>query len=469
MTTFNTEIYQLRRQRLVQQVNNGLILLLGNVDSPMNATDNCYRFRQDSSFLYFCGLDQPGLAMLLDTETGAETLFGKPQSLDDVIWSGSQPTLQHRGEQVGIGATASINDLREILATTIKKGRTIHYLPTCRAANKTYLTELMEKNIEAVDKEISPTLIRAVVALRSIKGVEEIAELDAAADLGYQLHTTAMEMANVGIYEWEIAGELEALAARAGRMLSFPPIVTVHGETLHNHQRGNCLQNGDLLLVDCGVESQLHYASDHTRTIPVGGRFSSRQRDIFQIVLAAMEQARKLIQPGRTYLDVHLAACRTLVKGLQSLDLMQGDADQAVAAGAHALFMPHGLGHMLGLDVHDMEDLGEDYVGYDDKVQRSNQFGLSGLRLGRELQEGFVLTVEPGIYFIPKLIEQWQAADQHAEFINYDKLAEYLDFGGIRLEDDILVTETGNRLLGRPIPLQIDEIENRTGFPLTTL
>ncbi len=468
MTLFKTEIYQLRRKKLVQQVNNGLILLLGNVDSPFNSTDNHYRFRQDSSFLYFCGLDQPGLAMLLDTETGSEILFGKQQSLDDVIWSGSQPSLQSQAEQVGISGANSIDNLGGILSAAIAAGRIIHYLPTCRTVNKTYLAELLEKNIEVLDKEISPTLILAVVALRSVKGEEEIAELDGAADLGYQLHTTAMGMAKEGIYEWEIAGELEAVAARAGRMLSFPPIVTVHGETLHNHQRGNYLQNGDLLLVDCGVESELHYASDHTRTIPVGGRFSSRQRDIFQIVLAAMEQARKLIQPGRTYLDVHLAACRTLVEGLQSLGLMQGDIDQAVAAGAHALFMPHGLGHMLGLDVHDMEDIGEVYVGYNDKVQRSTQFGLSGLRLGRELQEGFVLTVEPGIYFIPKLIEQWQATGRHAEFINYTKLMEYLDFGGIRLEDDILVTKTGNRLLGRPIPLQIDKIENRTGFPLTT-
>ncbi|MCK4501838.1 MAG: M24 family metallopeptidase, partial [Desulfuromonadales bacterium] len=253
----------------------------------------------------------------------------------------------------------------------------------------------------------------------------------------------------------------EAVAARAGRMLSFPPIVTIHGETLHNHQRGNRLQNGDLLLVDSGVESRLHYASDHTRTIPVGGKFNSQQRDIYQIVLSCMARARELIRSAITYRDVHLAVCRTLVEGLRSLGLMQGDIDQAVSTGAHALFMPHGLGHQLGLDVHDMEDLGEDHVGYDDKIKRSTQFGISGLRLARELRERFVLTVEPGIYFIPKLIEQWQTEGSHAEFINYTELAKYLNFGGIRLEDDILVTETGNRLLGRPIPLQVDEVESR--------
>jgi Xaa-Pro aminopeptidase len=292
-----------------------------------------------------------------------------------------------------------------------------------------------------------------------VKGAEEIAELDAAANLGYQLHTRAMEMARAGAYEWEIAGELEAQAASSGRMLSFPPIVTVHGETLHNHQRGNCLKTGDLLLVDCGIESQLHYASDHTRTTPVGGTFTPRQRAVYQIVLDCMARAKELIQPGVAYLDVHLEVCRILVKGLQSLNLMRGDIDQAVAAGAQALFMPHGLGHQLGLDVHDMEDLGEDYVGYNDQIQRSSQFGLSGLRLGRELQENFVLTVEPGIYFIPKLIQQWQGKDRLTDYINYPELTEYLNFGGIRLEDDILVTNSGNRLLGRPIPLLPDEIK----------
>ncbi len=461
---FTTEIYQKRRQQLSQQVKSGLILLLGNLDSPINSAGNCYRFRQDSSFLYFCGLDQPEVSILLDADSGGEILFGRKQSLDDVIWSGSQPSLQSQAERVGISEIASIDNLRNMLSAAIAAGRTIHYLPTCRAENKIRLGNLLGKEIADIAKDSSPTLIKAVVALRSIKGEEEIAELDTAADLGYQLHTTAMGMAREGIYEWEIAGELEAVAARAGRMLSFPPIVTIHGEILHNHQRNNQLQNGDLLLVDCGVESRLHYASDHTRTVPVGGKFSSRQRGIYQVVLSAMERAKELIRPGIAYLDVHLAACRTLVEGLHSLGLMQGNVDQAVAAGAQALFMPHGLGHMLGLDVHDMEDLGEDYVGYDDRIQRSTQFGTSGLRLGRELQEGFVLTVEPGIYFIPKLIEQWQEADQHAEFINYARLTEYLDFGGIRLEDDLLVTKEGNRLLGRPIPLQIDEIESKTGI-----
>ena len=458
---FEVDIYQKRRQQLIQRIKSGLILLSGNIDSPFNSASNNYRFRQDSSFLYFCGLDQPGFVVVLDVDSGREVLFAQQQSLDDVIWSGSQPTLQRQAEQIGISEAVSIDTLGEFLAAAIATKRTIHYLPTCRAENKILLSNLLVKNIAALEKDTSPELIKAVIALRSIKGQEEIIELDSAADLGYQLHTTAMGMAKEGIFEWQIAGELEAVAARAGRMLSFPPIVTIHGETLHNHQRGNRLQNGDLLLVDSGVESRLHYASDHTRTIPVGGKFNSQQRDIYQIVLSCMARARELIRSAITYRDVHLAVCRTLVEGLRSLGLMQGDIDQAVSTGAHALFMPHGLGHQLGLDVHDMEDLGEDHVGYDDKIKRSTQFGISGLRLARELRERFVLTVEPGIYFIPKLIEQWQTEGSHAEFINYTELAKYLNFGGIRLEDDILVTETGNRLLGRPIPLQVDEVESR--------
>ncbi|SDZ73536.1 Xaa-Pro aminopeptidase [Desulfuromusa kysingii] len=457
---FAAEIYRQRRLNLVRQLKGGIVLLLGNVASPFNAADNCYRFRQDSSFLYFCGLDQPGLAVILDVDSGRETLFGRRQNLDDLIWSGPQVTLQERAEKAGIARSTELSELCEILSTAVAGKREVHYLPNCRAENKIILGDLFGRSPDVISQGVSPELIKATVALRSIKSAEELTQLDEAADLGYQLHTTAMRMAQPGRYEWEIAGELEAVAARAGRMLSFPPIVTVHGEILHNHDRNSQLQQGDLLLVDAGVESTLHYASDHTRTSPVGGRFSPRQKDIYQVVLATMECARELIRPGMTYLDVHLAACRTLVEGLQSLGLMHGDAEKAVVAGAHALFMPHGLGHQLGLDVHDMESLGEDFVGYDDNIRRSSQFGLSSLRLGRELQKGFVLTVEPGIYFIPALIAQWQDEGRHADYINYAKLEKYLNFGGIRLEDDIVVTISGNRLLGRPLPLQIAAVEN---------
>jgi len=455
---FNQEVYQKRRQKLIQQLGSGLILLLGNVDSPLNSADNCYRFRQDSSFLYFCGLDLPGLALTLDCDSSTVTLYGQPQSIDDIIWSGIQPTLPQLAERSGIAVAEPLDRLAAVIATAERSGRPVYYLPTCRADNKIHLSELLGKRLAAVKAESSPQLIKAVVALRSVKGDEEIAELDSAANLGYELHTTAMTMAEAGVYEWQIAGEMEALAARAGQILSFPPIVTVHGETLHNHQRHHQLQNGDLLLVDCGVESQLHYASDHTRTVPVGGNLSQQQHEIYQIVIGILQQATQLVQPGIAYRDIHLAACRMLVDGLQDLGLMHGNPEDAVAAGAHALFMPHGLGHQLGLDVHDMEDLGEDYVGYDDRYRRSSTFGLSRLRLARELKEGFVLTVEPGIYFIPKLIEQWQSEQRHTDFINYSALDAYLDFGGIRLEDDVLVTPAGRRLLGKAIPL-IDGVD----------
>ncbi len=453
---FAPEIYQQRRRKLLQQIESGLILLLGNDDSPFNAAENCYRFRQDSSFLYFCGLDQPGLSLVLDIDAEKEILFGQPQTLDAIVWSGERPSIQSLAERSGIKRSRPVKDLNGVIQAAIAAGRIIHFLPTCRADSRIRLADFLGTQTAALNLDVSQSLIKAVVALRSLKGEEEIAELDAAADLGYQLHKTAQQAVADGVYEWEIAGELEAVAARAGRMLAFPPIVTTRGEILHNHQRENKLRNGDLLLIDCGVESPRHYASDHTRTIPVGGKFSPRQSDIYRIVLRCLKRARELIQPGIAYLDVHLAVCQTLVESLQDLGLMRGDPRQAVAAGAHALFMPHGLGHMLGLDVHDMEDLGEDHVGYDDDVRRSTQFGTSGLRLGRKLQENFTLTVEPGIYFIPRLIEQWKESAHHAEVINYARLTEYPDFGGIRLEDDILITREGNRLLGRQIPLYFD-------------
>lgn len=451
---FKREIYQQRRQQLAGQMKNGLILLLGHVDAPFNAFDNCYRFRQDSSFLYFCGLDQPGLAAVLDADSGEEFLFGCDPGLEDIIWSGSTPSLAEKGARVGMAQSRSFDQLETMIAQAVRSGRKVHFLPTCRAENLITLTHLTGLDIKAVADSVSQALVRAVVALRSVKAEEEIRELDEAAELGSQLHRVAMEMATPGVYEWEIVGALEAVAAQAGRMLSFPPIVTVHGEILHNHQRDKLLMDGDMLLVDAGVESLLHYASDQTRTVAVSGYFTPRQRDIYKVVAQGLERARELIRPDVTYLDIHLDVCRTLVDGLKSLDLMAGDTDQAVAAGAHALFMPHGLGHMLGLDVHDMEDLGEDYVGYDEQVKRSDQFGTARLRLGRTLQQNFALTVEPGIYFIPALIEQWKNRGQHQEFINYSRLEEYFDFGGIRLEDDVLVTANGNRLLGPVIPLK---------------
>lgn len=456
---FDSQIYQQRRRQLKDRVSQGLILLLGHVESPFNSAGNCYPFRQDSSFLYFCGLDYPGLALVLDADSGVETLYGPEVGLEDEIWSGRLATLAELGRAAGIAHSASMDALEEAVAKARSGGRKVHFLPSCRGENRIEVSRLLGIDFARLESLSSPELIRAVVDLRSTKGAEEIEELDAAADLGRELHLTAMEMAEPGLYEWEIAGALAAVAARAGRMLAFPPIVTVRGEVLHNHQRDNQLQKGQLLLVDAGVESERHYASDHTRTFPVSSRFETRQRDIYSVVLSGVENARQMIRPGVNYVEVHLAVCATLVEGLKALGLMKGDTDEAVAEGAHALFMPHGLGHMLGLDVHDMEDLGEDFVGYDEQTVRSQQFGTSRLRLGRELKEHFALTVEPGIYFIPALIKQWQAEGRCKSFINYSALSDYHDFGGIRLEDDVLVTASGNRLIGSTIPLQPEDVE----------
>ncbi|MBN1956909.1 MAG: aminopeptidase P N-terminal domain-containing protein [Desulfuromonadales bacterium] len=457
---FAKAIYQRRRYQLFKQLDSGVIVLLGNSDSPFNSKDNCYRFRQDSSFLYFCGIDQPGYAALLDIDSGEEILFGPKQDLDDLIWSGPGPALSDQADAAGFELSEPFTRLEEKLSQAQGRARRIHYLPSCRTDNYRLLAQLLGTGPEAIQGQVSRPLIKAVVALRSVKEAEEINELDEAADLGFQLHSAAMRMAQAGVYEWQIAGELEALAARAGRMLSFPSIVTVQGQILHNHQRHHCLKNGDLLLVDAGVESARHYASDHTRTWPVGGQFNSQQREIYQIVLAGLERARQLIRPGVLYRDIHLEVCYVIASGLKNLGLMQGDVTAAVAAGAHALFMPHGLGHMLGLDVHDMEELGEDAVGYDETMTRSNQFGLARLRLARRLKEGFALTVEPGIYFIPGLIEKWRETALHPSFINYRQVDKYRDLGGIRLEDDVLVTAQGNRLLGQQIPLSPEEVEN---------
>ncbi len=459
---FDPAIYQTRRRRLREHLSSGLVLICSNFESPFTAADNCYRFRQDSSFLYFCGLEQPGLALLFDLDAGSEILFGTDPSLDEQVWSGPLPSLAERAASSGIGDVASLSQLATQLQQALGMGRPVRLLPSSRAENRLFQADLLGIQVAELPTFVSSELIKAVVALRSVKGAEEIAELDQAADLGYQLHCAAMKMALPGTCEWEIAGELEALAARAGRMLSFPAIVTTHGEILHNHQQTRPLQDGDLLLVDAGVESRRHYASDHTRTFPVGGRFSPVQQELYQLVLQCSDRAYELIRPGITFAEVHREVCLVLARGLTSLGLMRGDPQDAVAAGAHALFMPHGLGHMLGLDVHDMEDLGEDLVGYDEQVSRSGQFGTCSLRLGRKLQEGFVLTVEPGVYFIPALIERWRAEQLHADFIAYERLGSYLDFGGIRVEDDVLVTATGHRLLGhRRIPRTVEELTGR--------
>ncbi len=457
---FDQKTYSNRRTRLIEQLGEGLVLIPGNVDVPMNYRSNTYRFRQDSNFLYFFGLDQQGLAGLIDVESGEEILFGNDVTLDDIIWMGPQPLMSERASMVGVGRSEPFDRLADKLSAAKAKGRKIHFLPPYRAENKLLLDQLLGINPSKQQENASDELIKAVISLRSVKEQQEIDEIERAAEVAFLMHTTAMKMARPGALEHDIAGVVEGIAIAGGGMLSFPLILSVRGETLHNHSHDNKLEKGQLLLVDGGAETAMHYATDHTRTFPVGGKFTQRQKEMYEIVLNAQIRAINEIKPGVAFRDIHLLAARTIAQGLKTIGLMKGDIDSAVDQGAHALFMPHGLGHMMGLDVHDMEDLGEDYVGYDEEIKRSSLFGTGFLRLGRRLQQGFVLTVEPGIYFIPALVEKWEQEKKFTGFIDYDKVKSYLGFGGIRIEDDVLVTENSFRVLGRPIPKTVEDIES---------
>ena len=436
---FETSVYKNRRARLKEKVKSGLVLILGNGEAPANYTDNTYKFRQDSSFLYFFGLNQPGFAGVIDIDSGDEYIFGNDVDMDDIIWMGPQP---------------------DCMKTAISQGRRIHFLPPYRFRNMLLLEELLGIRPALVKNYASLELIKAVVDLRSVKEPCEIEEITKACNIGYEMHTAAMRNCKPGVKEQYIAGLIEGIAASYGSMVSFPVILSQNGETLHNHDHSQILQEGRMMLTDAGAEEVSHYCSDFTRTVPVGGKFLTRQKEVYNIVLAANNKAIEIAKPGVTYQYVHLEVCKVLAQGLKDLGLMKGDVNEAVAAGAHALFMPHGLGHMMGLDVHDMEDLGQIYVGYDDETRPIDQFGTSSLRMGRRLQEGFVITDEPGCYFIPALIDQWRAQGMHKEFLNYDKIETFKDFGGIRLEDDILIIPGGSRFLGdKRTPITVEEVE----------
>jgi len=452
-----TPTWKARRAALREAVADGLILLPGNDEAPRNYLDNPYPFRQDSHFLYYVGTSHPGMAAVL-LPGGREILFGAPEHPDDVVWSGPHPTLGDFAERAGVSDHRPLDDLPGILAEAAKQGVPVHYLPPYREANRRKLADWLGLRAAEVDAGASADLTAAVVAQREVKSAEEIREMEYAIGCSALMYRTAMQVSRPGLKEARIMGMITGVALMEDLPMSFPPIVTVHGEVLHNHGYGNELAEGDLLLIDSGVESPGHYCSDITRTLPVGGVFSARQRDVYEVVLAAQEAAIETVAPGTTNLEVHLAAARATAAGLKDLGLMQGDVDEAVAAGAHALFFPHGIGHMIGLDVHDMEDLG-DAVGYDPGVPRSEQFGLGFLRLAKTLQPGFTITVEPGVYFIPALIDRWRAAGTCADFIRFDRLEPYRGFGGIRIEDDVLVTGEGRRVLGTPIPKTPDDIE----------
>jgi len=456
---FAADVYIERRGRLKEQIQSGLILFLGNKESPMNYPDNQYPFRQDSSFLYFFGLDYPSLAAIIDVDRDKKVIFGDDLTVDDIIWAGPQPVLSERCQEVGVRETAGLDKLQTALEQAVQQGRDIHFLPQYRARNTLKIAELLDISPLRVQEHVSETLIRAVVAQRSIKSEQEIREIESALDISYEMQTAAMKMSKPGLYERQIAGAMEGIVLSLGGRLSFPTIFSVHGETLHNHSHGNLMKAGDIAVNDSGVETSLGYASDITRTIPISGKFTQRQKEIYAIVLDAQEQAIGAVKPGVEFRDVHRLACTVLASGLKDLGLIRGDIDEAVNAGAHTLFFQCGLGHMMGLDVHDMEGLGEDYVGYTDTIRRNPAFGWRSLRLGRELEADFVITVEPGIYFIPELIKRWKAENKNSQYINYDMVKKYEDFGGVRIEDDVLVTESGYRVLGKKIPKTIDEVE----------
>lgn len=458
---FKPETYILRRKALKDEIRTGLAIFPGNTEASFNYPANTYHYRQDSTFSYFFGINQPDLAGIIDFETGAEILFGNDVDMDDIIWMGPQPSIADRGAQAGIKHTAPLADFARYIEEARTAGRKVHFLPPYRGETKIQLSEILGIMPKEIKESASVDLIRAVVQLRAVKSAEEITEIEKMVDVAYLMHTTAMKMAHPGIIEQEIAGTIEGIALANAGPVSFPVILSINGQTLHNHYHGNVLAEGRMMVVDAGCESEeTLYSSDITRTVPVGGKFSSRQREIYEIVLNANLKAIEAIKPGIPYREIHLLAARVITDGLKAAGLMKGDTDEAVAAGAHALFFPHGLGHMLGMDVHDLEGVGENFVGYDDEITRSKQFGTAFLRLGRRLQPGFVLTVEPGIYFIPALIDQWKTEGKFTQFINYDKVEAYKDFGGIRIEDDVLVTDNGYRVLGKPIPKTVEEIEN---------
>ncbi len=441
-------------------VGEGVILFPGNEESSMNYGANTYHYRQDSSFLYFFGINKPGFYGVCDVDEQKDTLFGDDFTIDDIIWMGEQPGVSDLAASVAVESTGSLESLGAFLKQALHKGRKVHLLPSYRGDHVITLARLTGVGHDQVQEMVSKSLIDAVVKLRSVKDHHEITEMEKAVDVAGIMHTTAMKMAFPGNYERELAGAIEGIALAHGGPVSFPVILSMDGQTLHNHYHGNELAEGRMVVCDAGAESAMCYASDITRTFPVGGKFSAQQKEIYNIVLKANTETIKASKPGRTYREVHLMAAKIIAGGLKELGIMKGDLDEAVAAGAHALFFPHGLGHMLGLDVHDMEGLGENHVGYSETVKRSDQFGLAYLRLGRQLEPGFVVTNEPGCYFIPALIDQWKGQKKHGQFINYDQVEKFRGFGGVRIEDDVLITDEGSRVLGTPIPKTVEEVED---------
>ena len=459
---FDKKTYVSRRAKLKELVKKGIIILFGNNESPCNYPSNgYYPFRQDSSFLYYFGLNRDGLVGVIDIDNNTETLVGNDIDIEDIVWYGSVDSVRDMADSVGVAETAPMKSLKTICNDAMRQKRRIHFLPPYRYDIKLQIFDLLGIHPGQQKESASMELINAVVKMRSTKEQQEIEELERAATIGYKMHTTAMRLTKPGLTEKYIGGQVDGVAHSYGAMVSFPTIFSQHGEIMHGNPSMAVLESGRLALCDAGAETINNYCSDNTRTYPVNGKFTQRQLEIYSIVEACHDYVLDVAKPGVKYMDVHFAVCRLMTERLKELGLMKGDTDEAVAAGAHAMFLPHGLGHMMGMDVHDMENLDQINVGFDEETRpRLDQFGTNCLRMGRRLEEGFVVTDEPGIYFIPALIDDWKASGHCAEFLNFDKIETYKDFGGIRLEDDVLITKDGCRFIGKErIPYHPKDVE----------
>lgn len=455
---FNKEVYIERREKLKKTVGSGILLFLGNDDMGRNYEDNAFGYRQDSTFLYFFGQAYAGLSAIIDIDENKEIIFGDELSIDYIVWMGTQPTLHEKCENAGISLTLPALQVVEYLQKAQAKGQKIHYLPPYRAEHRLKLFYWLGIHPQKQDEGVSIDFMKAVINQRNYKSDIEIAEIEKACNVTADMHIEATKIIRPGMKECEVAAALEKVAFAANCDLSFPTIATINGQTLHNHYHGNTIKEGDLFLIDAGAETEMGYAGDMSSTICVSKKFTAKQKEIYDVQNAMHIESVKALKPGVTFESVYDISARVMVEKFKEIGLMKGNADDAVREGAHAMFYPHGLGHMMGLDVHDMENFGEELVGYNGK-QKSKQFGRKSLRLARELEPGFVHTIEPGIYFIPELIDLWKAEKKFTDFINYDKVEEYRNFGGIRNEEDYLITETGARRLGKKIPLTTEEVE----------
>ncbi|WP_314126392.1 Xaa-Pro aminopeptidase [Segatella maculosa] len=459
---FDTATYIRRRNELKKLVKEGIILLFGNNESPANFPNNgYYPFRQDSSFLYYFGLQRDGLVGVIDIDNDRDLLIGNDIDIEDIVWYGSVESMDEMRQRCGAHETMPMKALKTICNEALGKHRKIHFLPPYRYDIKILIFDLLGIHPGQQKDAAGMDLIKAVVKMRSTKEEQEIEELERAAVIGYKMHTTAMRLTKPGVTEKFVSGQVDGIAHSYGSMVSFPTIYTQHGEILHGAPSMNILEEGRLVLCDAGAETINNYCSDNTRTMPVNGKFTQQQLEVYSIVEACHDYALKIAKPGMKYADVHFAVCRLMFDRLKELGLAKGDTEEAVKAGAHAIFLPHGLGHMMGMDVHDMENLDQINVGFDEETRPNlEQFGTNCLRMGRRLEAGFVVTDEPGIYFIPALIDAWKAKGHCKDFLNFDKLEAYKDFGGIRIEDDLLITKDGCRFIGKDrIPYHPKDIE----------